>query len=105
MRLAFSVATCLPADIQVIDEVLGVGDAYFFGKCLQRFRQFQKEGRTTVLVSHDNATLLRLCSRCVWIDQGRIAADGSPLEVIMAYTETVQTEQDRKSQDCMVRPG
>ena len=98
MRLAFSVATCLPADIQVIDEVLGVGDAYFFGKCLQRFRQFQRQGRTTVIVSHDNATLLRLCSRCIWIDQGRIAADGSPLEVIMAYTETVQTEQDRKSQ-------
>lgn len=97
MRLAFSVATCLPADIQVIDEVLGVGDAYFFGKCLQRFRQFQKEGRTTVLVSHDNATLLRLCSRCVWIEHGRIAADGSPLEVIMAYTEAVQAEQDRKS--------
>lgn len=99
MRLAFSVATCLPADIQVIDEVLGVGDAYFFGKCLERFRLFQKQGRTTILVSHDNATLLRLCSRCIWIDQGRIAADGAPLEVITAYTEAVQVERDRHSEE------
>ncbi|MFO0765333.1 MAG: ABC transporter ATP-binding protein [Nitrospiraceae bacterium] len=97
MRLAFSVATCLPADIQIIDEILGVGDAYFFSKCLRRFRQFQKEGRTTILVSHDNATLLRLCSRCIWIDGGRVASDGAPLEVIMAYTHAVQAEQDRKS--------
>jgi len=95
MRLAFSVATSVPADVQVIDEVLGVGDAYFFGKCLQRFQRFQEEGRTTVLVSHDLRTVLRLCSRCLWIDQGVIAADGSPLEVVAAYTQSVYEERDR----------
>ena len=84
MRLAFSVATSVPADIQVIDEVLAVGDMYFFGKCLQRFRRFQEEGRTTVLVSHDQATVLRVCTRGLWIERGAIVADGTPLEVITA---------------------
>ncbi|MGH7228904.1 MAG: Wzt carbohydrate-binding domain-containing protein, partial [Nitrospiraceae bacterium] len=85
----------VPADIQVIDEVLGVGDAYFFGKCLQRFRKFQEEGRTTVLVSHDHGMVLRLCSRCIWIEQGEIVADGTPLEVITAYLHSVAEEHDR----------
>src|SRR5260370_22314251 len=70
MRLAFSVATSVPADIQLIDEGLGVGDTYFFGKCLQQFKRFQQEGRTTVIVSHDLATILRPCTRCLWIDHG-----------------------------------
>jgi len=98
MRLAFSVATSIPADIQVIDEVLGVGDMYFFGKCFQRFRRFQQEGRTTVLVSHDPGTILRLCSRCLWIDHGVIAADGTPLEVIQAYNQSIYEEQDRHAE-------
>lgn len=96
MRLAFSVATCLPADIQVIDEVLGVGDAYFFGKCLQRFRRFQQEGGTTIFVSHDHTTVMRLCSRCLWIDRGAIVADGTPLEVITAYNQSIYEERDRQ---------
>jgi ABC-type polysaccharide/polyol phosphate transport system ATPase subunit len=95
MRLAFSVATSVPADIQVIDEIIGVGDAYFFGKCLQRFRRLQQNGRTTVLVSHDHATILQLCTRCLWIDRGTIAADGTPLEVIMAYNQSIYDERDR----------
>jgi ABC-type polysaccharide/polyol phosphate transport system ATPase subunit len=97
MRLAFSVATSVPTDIQLIDEVLGVGDAYFFGKCLQRFRRFQEEGRTTVLVSHDQATVLRLCSRCLWIDQGVVVADGPPLEVMTAYNEAIYEARDRQA--------
>lgn len=98
MRLAFSVASSVPADIQLIDEVLGVGDTYFFGKCLQRFQRFQQAGRTTVLVSHDLGTILRLCSRCLWIDHGVIAADGTPLEVILAYTQSIYEERDRAAE-------
>ncbi len=98
MRLAFAVATSVPADIQVIDEVLGVGDAYFFGKCLQRFRLFQEEGRTTVLVSHDQATVLRVCMRCLWIERGAIVADGTPLEVITAYNQSIYEERDRHAE-------
>jgi homopolymeric O-antigen transport system ATP-binding protein len=98
MRLAFSVATSVPSDIQLIDEVLAVGDTYFFGKCLQRFQRFHQEGRTTVLISHDLGTILRLCTRCLWIDRGVIAADGTPLEVVMAYTHSVYEERDRAAE-------
>jgi len=98
LRLAFAVATCLPAEIQLIDEVLGVGDLNFFGKCLERFRHLQAQGRTTVLVSHDHATILRLCSRCIWIDHGQVIADGTPLEVVTAYNESLYRERDRQAE-------
>ncbi len=98
MRLAFSVATSVPADIQVIDEVLAVGDMYFFGKCLQRFRRLQEAGRTTVLVSHDQATVLRVCTRCLWIERGAIVADGTPLEVLAAYNQSIYEERDRQAE-------
>ena len=105
LRLAFSVASSVPAEIQVIDEVLGVGDMYFFGKCLQRFRRFQEEGRTTVLVSHDQATVLRVCTRCLWIERGAIVADGTPLEVIMAYNQSIYEERDRHEPAAMSVSG
>jgi|GEM_PF-1095357 len=105
MRLAFSVASSAPADIQLIDEVLGVGDTYFFGKCVQRFRRFQQEGRTTILVSHDLGTILRLCSRCLWIDRGVLVADGSPLEVVAAYNQSVYDERDRHEPGAMGSSG
>jgi len=105
LRLAFSVATSVPADIQVIDEVLGVGDMYFFGKCLQRFRRFQEEGRTTVLVSHDQATVLRVCTRCLWIERGAIVADGTPLEVSTAYNQSIYEERDRHELAAMSSSG
>ncbi|MDE3034478.1 MAG: ABC transporter ATP-binding protein [Nitrospirota bacterium] len=97
MRLAFSLATCIPAEIQIIDEVLGVGDLYFFRKCLQRFAQLKEQGRTTILVSHDLGTVLRLCSRCLWLDRGRIVKDGTPLEVVTAYLESVYEDYDRQA--------
>lgn len=97
MRLAFSLATCMPAEIQIIDEVLGVGDLYFFRKCLQRFSQLKDQGRTTILVSHDLGTVLRLCSRCLWLDRGRIVKDGTPLEVVTSYLESIYAEYDRQA--------
>jgi ABC-type polysaccharide/polyol phosphate transport system ATPase subunit len=97
MRLAFSLATCVPAEIQIIDEVLGVGDLYFFRKCLQRFTQVKEQGRTTILVSHDLATILRLCSRCLWLERGTIVNDGTPLEVVTAYLESVHQEFDKQA--------
>lgn len=105
MRLAFAVATCLPSDIHIVDEVLGVGDAYFFSKCLRRFRRFQAEGGTTVLVSHDHAAMLRLCDRCVWIDRGAVVADGPAMEVISTYTESVYKEQDKQVDEEVSRSG
>jgi ABC-type polysaccharide/polyol phosphate transport system ATPase subunit len=105
MRLAFSLATCMPAEIQIIDEVLGVGDLYFFRKCLQRFSQLKEEGRTTILVSHDLGTVLRLCSRCLWLDKGRIVKDGTPLEIVNAYLESIYDDYDRQTLPAAAEPG
>lgn len=95
MRLAFSITICISADIHLIDEVLAVGDAYFFGKCVRRFRELQRAGCAIIIATHDHNLVLRLCSRCIWIDQGKVIADGTPLEVVMAYSQSIYEERDR----------
>jgi lipopolysaccharide transport system ATP-binding protein len=73
-----------------------VGDAYFFGKCLQRFRAFQEAGRTSIVVSHDHSAIIRLCSRCIWLDHGRVVADGAPLDVVTLYSRSVAGRLDMR---------
>ena len=76
LRLAFAVAAHLEPDIMVVDEVLAVGDAEFQQKCLGKMSDFRQEGRTVLFVSHDLGAVGRLCNRGVWLDRGRVAADG-----------------------------
>ncbi len=75
MRLAFSVATSIPADIHVIDEVLGVGDAYFFGKCLQRFVAFKRKVGPPSLCH----MIMRPCFDCVLAVSGLIEDRSPPM--------------------------
>jgi hypothetical protein len=85
-RLAFTVATSVEPDILIIDEVLGAGDAYFAGKCVERMRRLTTESGATVLfVSHDLASVETLCERAIWITRGRRVADGPTLEVCQQY--------------------
>jgi ABC-type polysaccharide/polyol phosphate transport system ATPase subunit len=81
-RLAFSVAVCLQPDILLLDEVLAVGDQAFRERCLQRLRQYHARGGTLVLVSHELEQLRELCTRAVWLDQGRIRMDG-PIDMVL----------------------
>ena len=81
-RLAFSVAVCLQPDILLLDEVLAVGDQAFRERCLQRLRQYHARGGTLVLVSHELEQLRELCTRAVWLDQGRILMDG-PIDMVL----------------------
>ena len=81
-RLAFSVAVCLQPDILLLDEVLAVGDQAFRERCLQRLRQHHARGGTLVLVSHELEQLRELCTRAVWLDQGRILMDG-PIDMVL----------------------
>lgn len=84
VRLAFAVIAHADADILVIDEALSVGDVFFGQKCMRFLRDFQKRG-TVLFVSHDAGAVINLCDRVVWMDDGRVAMDGSAKTVCEAY--------------------
>lgn len=85
MRLAFSVAINVDADILLIDEILAVGDAAYQAKCFNRLREIKAEGTTIVIVSHSLNQVEQICDRAIWIKEGLIAQEGQPREVIQSY--------------------
>ncbi len=89
MRLGFAVAVHLVPDILLLDEVLAVGDAAFQQKCFAHMRKLRREGTTVLLVSHDLDSVRNFCERVVWLDHGRVAADGPPERALQAYLEAV----------------
>jgi ABC-type polysaccharide/polyol phosphate transport system ATPase subunit len=89
MRLAFAIATEVSPDILLIDESLGVGDAAFQEKAKARIRNLLDRTQVVVLVSHDMDSLRMLCTRGLWIQQGRLVADGPIDEIVDRYLEVV----------------
>ena len=87
MRLAFSVAIHVGADILLIDEILAVGDAAFQAKCFERLMEIKASGTTIVIVSHSLAQLELICDRTVWIENGKIRMEGPPNTVHPAYLD------------------
>jgi len=85
VRLGFSVAAHLEADILLVDEVLAVGDAEFQVKCLQRIQELRDRGTTSLFISHDLTAVERLCDSAVLLEAGTIAAAGPPAEVVASY--------------------
>ena len=85
VKLAFAVAAHLDSEILIMDEVLAVGDAAFRKKCLDRMAEAARGGRTVLYVSHNMATVRRLCSRCILLDKGRIVYDGDADTAIEGY--------------------
>jgi len=84
-RLGFSVATDINPDIVLVDEVLAVGDIDFMEKSRARMEKIMSEGSTVVLVSHDLETVRSLATRAIWIEHGKIKAQGDPSAVIDSY--------------------
>ena len=84
-RLAFALATDVEPDVLLVDEVFGVGDEFFMARCAERIRRLMSAGATTVFVSHDLEFLLARCGRLVWLDAGRVVADGEPEAVAERY--------------------
>lgn len=84
-RLGFSIATAWVPDILILDEVLAVGDASFTQKCEERIRRFHDAGTTVLMVSHSAEAVRKNCSRCIWLDAGRLVADGDSNEVLAQY--------------------
>lgn len=85
MRLAFSVAINVDAEILLIDEILAVGDQHFQDKCHQKLEELKKSGKTIVIVSHNIGAVKRLCDRAVWIYNGEVQMDGKSEDVIAEY--------------------
>ena len=85
VRLGFSIAAHLDADVMLIDEVLAVGDEAFQRKCLDRIRELMGAGMTLVLVSHDAGAIESVCERVVVLDEGRLAFDGPTAEGLVRY--------------------
>jgi hypothetical protein len=89
VRLGFSVAAHLEADILLVDEVLAVGDAAFQIQCYDRIAELRRNGTTLLFISHDLASIDRLCDRVVLMNHGRLTAAGAPAEVIRQYQQLV----------------
>jgi lipopolysaccharide transport system ATP-binding protein len=85
VRLAFAVAAHLQPEILVVDEVLAVGDIQFQKKCLGKMSEAGREGKTIVFVSHKLGAVSTLCSKCIWLDRGRIMKAGTTASVVQNY--------------------
>lgn len=94
MRLAFSVAISVDADILLIDEILAVGDANFQAKCFNKLKELKSQGITIVLVSHSMQSILDFCDRCIWIEKGKIIGDGFSLPISESYISYMKEERN-----------
>lgn len=103
MRLAFSVAINVEADILLVDEILAVGDAMFQTKCLNKIEEIKENGTTIVLVSHSMDQIKMVCDRCIWINNRKVCAIGDTADVIKKYLAymnrggMIETEIDGKA--------
>ena len=87
MRLAFSVAINVDAEILLIDEILAVGDQHFQEKCFNKLQELKDSGKTIVIVSHSLESVKKLCNRAIWINKGKKEMDGKSNHVIEKYLE------------------
>ncbi|MDP8213579.1 MAG: ABC transporter ATP-binding protein [Candidatus Euphemobacter frigidus] len=95
VRLAFAVAVALEPEILLIDEVLAVGDAYFQHKCTRKIRDFQKQGKTIVFVTHNIESVLNICHQAMILDYSRLLARGEPGEIVKQYLALID-ERERE---------
>ena len=105
VRLAFSVAIEVDADILLIDEVLAVGDAAFQQKCFDVFNRLRDEGRTILFVTHDMSSVSRFCHRAMLLDHGEMVAIGDPEEVGARYLDLNFSAQPSTAAENVGRPG
>jgi ABC-type polysaccharide/polyol phosphate transport system ATPase subunit len=95
MRLGFAVAIHVNPDVLLIDEVLAVGDQAFTAKCLDKFGEFRRRGKTILLVTHSLDLVERFCDEALWLDAGRVRAIGDPRRVVGAYLTDVELAEER----------
>ena len=95
MRLAFSVAINVEADVLLIDEILAVGDVSFQKKCFEKLREIKYSGTTIVIVSHSLQQIEQICDKSIWIEKGHIRQIGKPKEIHLKYLKEMEEERQR----------
>ncbi len=95
MRLGFAVAIHVNPDVLLVDEVLAVGDEGFTHKCLDKFAEFRRRGRTILLVTHSLSLVERFCDAALWIDKGEVRASGDSKRVVGAYLTAVEEVEEK----------
>jgi ABC-type polysaccharide/polyol phosphate transport system ATPase subunit len=96
VRLGFSIAAHSDPDVLLVDEVLAVGDEAFSHRCLEKFAEFERAGKTILVVSHDLALVSQRCRRAIWLEKGRLAADGPAARTVALYRERVAQEEGKR---------
>jgi lipopolysaccharide transport system ATP-binding protein len=97
VRLMFAASTVISPELLVLDEVLGVGDAYFANKSFLRMKELcESSGTTLLLVTHDIYSAINLCERVVWIDRGRVLIDGDGPRVVKAYEDSIRHQEEKR---------
>ncbi len=105
MRLAFSVAINVDADILLIDEILAVGDQHFQNKCFDKLEELRDSDKTIVIVSHTLGMVKILCDRAVWIYKGKLRLDGDPTYVISKYLEQSAIDNQEEVKERIEQEG
>jgi ABC-type polysaccharide/polyol phosphate transport system ATPase subunit len=94
MRLGFAVAIHVDPDVLLVDEVLAVGDEGFTHKCLDKFGEFRRRGKTILLVTHSLGLVERFCDEALWLEGGKVRATGDPRRVVGAYVTAVEDSEE-----------
>jgi hypothetical protein len=96
MRLGFAVAIHVDPDVLLVDEVLAVGDEGFTHKCLDKFSEFKRRGKTILLVTHSLGLIERFCDEALWLDGGKVRGEGDPRRVVGAYLTDVERSEEKQ---------
>lgn len=106
VRLGFAVAAHLEPDVLIVDEVLAVGDAAFQQKCMGKMGEIAGQGRTVLLVSHNMASIIGLCSEAIWLENGELRSQGTPSDIVREYLrETMSRPHSNDLSDFPDRTG
>jgi ABC-type polysaccharide/polyol phosphate transport system ATPase subunit len=96
MRLGFAVAINVDPDVLLVDEVLAVGDEGFTHKCLDKFAEFKRRGKTILLVTHSLGLVERFCDDALWMDGGQLKGMGDPKRIVGAYITDVEVSEEHQ---------
>ncbi|HEX8162709.1 MAG TPA: ABC transporter ATP-binding protein [Pyrinomonadaceae bacterium] len=94
VRLAFAIAVNTDPEVLVVDEALSVGDTIFQHRCVRRIREMQEAGATILFVSHEPTLVRALCSRAIFLNAGRMLADGEPVDVLNRYQRLIMAREE-----------